>query len=187
MLSHGSEGNIYAYDKAYETSVLWEQFTGDKCPSLIGKPKLFFLQACQGRLKPLTSAATLTTSHSLLTERQCVTDVETVVVQGVKMDPGVVRETGREGHDGGDGFASYRTPSHSDFLVAHSSVEGYYSWRNTVQGSWFIQVAVLMLSLHCSDRFPLCLEFSLHCTMLRPRCWRPPCWPTARHEIWTQS
>ena len=45
----------------------------------------------------------------------------------------------REGHDG-DGFASYRTPTHADFLLAHSSVEGYFSWRNTVQGSWFIQV-----------------------------------------------
>ena len=58
--------------------------------------------------------------------------------QGSKMDDGVVRVR-REGHDG-DGFASYRTPTHADFLVAHSSVEGYYAWRNTVQGSWFIQV-----------------------------------------------
>ena len=39
-----------------------------------------------------------------------------------------------------DSFASYRTPLHADFLLAHSTVAGYYSWRNTVQGSWFIQV-----------------------------------------------
>ena len=46
--------------------------------------------------------------------------------------------------DGGrtesDGFASYRTPLYSDFLIAHSTVNGFSSWRNTVQGSWFMQV-----------------------------------------------
>ena len=41
---------------------------------------------------------------------------------------------------GTDSLASYRTPLYSDFLLAHSTVSGYYSWRNTVQGSWFIQV-----------------------------------------------
>ena len=57
-----------------------------------------------------------------------------------------------------DSFASYRTPLHADFLLAHSTVAGYYrwvyssiaeqiylqwfssSWRNTASGSWFIQV-----------------------------------------------
>ena len=43
-----------------------------------------------------------------------------------------------------DGFASYRTPTHADFLLAHSSVEGYFSWRNTIQGSWFIQVGLIL-------------------------------------------
>ena len=28
----------------------------------------------------------------------------------------------------------------ADFLLAHSTVAGYYSWRNTASGSWFIQV-----------------------------------------------
>jgi len=104
ILSHGKEGHLYSYDSPYQTQTVWDNFTGDNCPSLLDKPKLFFIQACQGS----------------------------------KMDDGVVRVR-REGHDG-DGFASYRTPTHADFLVAHSSVEGYYAWRNTVQGSWFIQV-----------------------------------------------
>lgn len=67
------------------------------------------------------------------------------------MDEGVVRVR-REGHDGGDGFASYRTPTHADFLLAHSSVEGYFSWRNTVQGSWFIQVLGAALTANGSSR-----------------------------------
>ena len=63
--------------------------------------------------------------------------------QGSKMYDGIVRVR-REGHDG-DGFAFYQTPTHADFLLAHSSVEGYFSWRNTVQGSWFIQVCTIYM------------------------------------------
>lgn len=56
------------------------------------------------------------------------------------MDKGaeVVQQTGRR--ESTDSFASYRTPLHADFLLAHSTVAGYYSWRNTSNGSWFIQV-----------------------------------------------
>jgi len=38
-----------------------------------------------------------------------------------------------------DSLATYRTPLYADFLLAHSTVAGFYSWRNTVSGSWFIQ------------------------------------------------
>ena len=48
VLSHGSEGTIYAHDAPFPTQRLWEPFTSDKAPTLAGKPKLFFFQACQG-------------------------------------------------------------------------------------------------------------------------------------------
>ncbi len=48
LLSHGNLGTVYAYDAPYPTQKLWEPFTADRAPSLVGKPKLFFLQACQG-------------------------------------------------------------------------------------------------------------------------------------------
>merc|ERR1711915_961072 len=105
ILSHGNEGILYGYDSAYPAHKIWEPFTADKCSSLAGKPKLFFLQACQGS----------------------------------KMDHGVTVLANRV-RTSTDSFASYRTPLHADFLLAHSTVAGYYSWRNTVQGSWFIQV-----------------------------------------------
>ena len=104
VLTHGNEGILYGYDHSYPTHKIWEFFTADKCPSLAGKPKLFFLQACQGS----------------------------------KMDAGASVNLKRTSTDN---FASYRTPLYSDFLLAHSTVSGYYSWRNTVQGSWFIQVS----------------------------------------------
>ena len=103
MLSHGNEGILYGYDHSYPAQKIWEPFTADRCPSLAGKPKLFFLQACQGS----------------------------------KMDSGASVKMTRTSTDS---LASYKTPLFADFLMAHSTVTGYYSWRNTVQGSWFIQV-----------------------------------------------
>lgn len=38
-----------------------------------------------------------------------------------------------------ESFMSYRIPLHADFLIAFSTIPGYCSWRNTVEGSWFIK------------------------------------------------
>ncbi|XP_030759882.1 caspase-1-like isoform X2 [Sitophilus oryzae] len=48
ILSHGEMNIVYAKDTPYKPESLWSLFTADKCPSLAGKPKMFFLQACQG-------------------------------------------------------------------------------------------------------------------------------------------
>jgi hypothetical protein len=44
VLSHGEMGIIYSRETAYKPESLWTPFTADKCPTLAGKPKLFFLQ-----------------------------------------------------------------------------------------------------------------------------------------------
>ena len=113
VLSHGNEGTIYAYDKPFPTQRLWEPFTAENAPSLTGKPKLFFIQACQGN----------------------------------QMDDGV-NVTQKDS----DVFASYKVPVHSDFLIAHSTISGYYSWRNTVNGSWFIQSMIAVFKDYASQR-----------------------------------
>nr|XP_042711208.1 caspase-7 isoform X2 [Chrysemys picta bellii] len=48
FLSHGEEGYIYGTDGMLEIKDLTTFFRGDKCKTLIGKPKLFFIQACRG-------------------------------------------------------------------------------------------------------------------------------------------
>ncbi|XP_015722817.1 caspase-7 [Coturnix japonica] len=48
LLSHGEEGLIYGTDGPMAIKHLTVLFRGDKCKSLIGKPKLFFIQACRG-------------------------------------------------------------------------------------------------------------------------------------------
>jgi len=45
VLSHGIEnGHIYARDALYRVETLWNPFNAENCPSLAGKPKLFFVQ-----------------------------------------------------------------------------------------------------------------------------------------------
>lgn len=49
VLSHGDDGEIiYAYDSPYQISNLWKPFTGELCRTLVGKPKIFIVQACRG-------------------------------------------------------------------------------------------------------------------------------------------
>lgn len=52
FMSHGgvrkNQEFIWTYEKEVNTSELWKNFTPEKCPSLAGKPKMFFIQACRG-------------------------------------------------------------------------------------------------------------------------------------------
>lgn len=44
VMSHGEKGVLHAKDKKFPVEELWEPFLGENCPSLVGKPKLFFVQ-----------------------------------------------------------------------------------------------------------------------------------------------
>ncbi|KAE8574060.1 Putative Caspase-1 [Halyomorpha halys] len=105
VLSHGESGVIYAKDAAFTHEDLWGPFTADKCKSLAGKPKLFFIQACQG----------------------------------TRLDPGLTLKAEV------DSSPSYKIPIHADFLIAYSTIPGFYSWRNTGKGSWFVQALAIEL------------------------------------------
>lgn len=48
VLTHGERGLLWARDQVYQVDELYQHFTADKCAPLAGKPKLFFVQACQG-------------------------------------------------------------------------------------------------------------------------------------------
>ena len=39
---------LYCRDKKLITEEIFGHFTPNRCPSLAGKPKFFFIQACQG-------------------------------------------------------------------------------------------------------------------------------------------
>ena len=44
LLSHGVENMLYGTDGAVELNELTGLFRGDRCATLVGKPKLFFIQ-----------------------------------------------------------------------------------------------------------------------------------------------
>ena len=52
VLTHGVLGHVYGSDgRIVRIQQLTRCFSSSRCPSLAGKPKLFFIQACQGRDK----------------------------------------------------------------------------------------------------------------------------------------
>ncbi|XP_013414929.1 caspase-3 isoform X1 [Lingula anatina] len=109
FLSHGIEGRIYGTNGLISIDLLLSFFKGDKCLSLAGKPKLFFIQACRGK----------------------------------KNDEGV--DIPLDETDSATEPKVRRIPTEADYMVAYSVAPGYYSWRNSVDGSWFVQGLVQVL------------------------------------------
>ncbi|XP_055047261.2 caspase-6-like [Misgurnus anguillicaudatus] len=109
FLSHGENGHIYANDDKIDVEEITALFKGNKCPSLAGKPKIFILQACRGD------------KHDDPVVPMDVTDSE--MVNEVEVDAGVL----------------YTLPAGADFIMCYSVAEGYYSHREVVRGSWYIQ------------------------------------------------
>ncbi|XP_048826012.1 caspase-6-like [Brienomyrus brachyistius] len=107
FLSHGENDHIYAYDGQIRIRDITALFKGDQCKSLVGKPKIFILQACRGDKH-----------DDPVTPMEEVDNPNQVVV-----DAGVF----------------YTLPAGADFLMCYSVAEGYYSHRETVNGSWYIQ------------------------------------------------
>lgn len=44
LLSHGDDGIFFGIDGSVELKYLTSLFRGNRCRSLVGKPKLFFIQ-----------------------------------------------------------------------------------------------------------------------------------------------
>ncbi|XP_044537144.1 caspase-3-like [Gracilinanus agilis] len=60
--------------------------------------------------------------------------------QGTELDSGVQTDSGTD-----EDVACQKIPVEADFLYAYSTVPGYYSWRNSKDGSWFIQALCAVL------------------------------------------
>ncbi|KAK0134702.1 Caspase-3 [Merluccius polli] len=109
LLSHGDDGVFFGTDGSIELKSLTSLFRGDRCKSLVGKPKLFFIQACRG----------------------------------TELDGGIETDSGSDN-------STTKIPVEADFLYAYSTAPGYYSWRNTSSGSWFMQSLCEMIGKYAS-------------------------------------
>lgn len=47
-MTHGNSTHLHATDDKFRQEKIWDPFIGKSCKALIGKPKLFFIQACRG-------------------------------------------------------------------------------------------------------------------------------------------
>lgn len=53
FLSHGENDHVYAYDDKIAIQDITALFKGDKCKSLVGKPKIFILQVSSQMMRCL--------------------------------------------------------------------------------------------------------------------------------------
>ncbi|KAI4890063.1 hypothetical protein NFI96_017199 [Prochilodus magdalenae] len=125
FLSHGEKGYVYAYDEKIDIQEVVALFRGDKCPSLVGKPKIFILQACRGD------------KHDDPVTPMDVVDSE--IINEVVVDASSL----------------YTLPAGADFVMCYSVAEGFFSHRETVNGSWYIQDLCEVLHKYGSE-----LEFT---------------------------
>ncbi|CAL8373929.1 unnamed protein product [Gadus morhua 'NCC'] len=114
VLSHGAEKVVLGVDrKPLPISDITWAFNKEHCPALLGKPKVFFIQACQG--------------HRLQT--------------GLVMDDHPLEcdaiDLGRPKVE--DGLRVVSIPGEADILVAVATVEKFQAVRHRENGSWFIQ------------------------------------------------
>ena len=119
LLSHGEPDMIYGSDDKVELTYIFQLFDGINCPSLRGKPKIFIIQACRGR--QFDEGKEIPVALNVIDAKR---DFETAFPEPEEI---------------------IRIPNEADFLIAQSTVPGYYSWRNSLNGSWFIQALVRIL------------------------------------------
>lgn len=111
VLSHGLERNVYGVDGcAVSIEELTSPFDGLGCRSLAGKPKLFFIQACQGNKEQ----------------------------KAVDMDGGEEEEEDDDDFSS-DAQATESIPNRADFLLGMATVPNYVSFRDKKTGTWYIQ------------------------------------------------
>lgn len=113
IMSHGEDDDVlFGTDDTVTVTELVEYILPNICPSLVGKPKLFFIQACRG----------------------------------TKLDKGTEKPDAMESTKTAKKKNQMKIPLWADILISYSTVPGYFSWRNSINGSWFIQSLAKVLA-----------------------------------------
>ncbi|NXT00966.1 CASP8 protein, partial [Jacana jacana] len=120
ILSHGKKGVIYGVDgQEVPIQELTTSFAGQNCRSLTGKPKVFFVQACQGDA--------------------CQKGV-TVETDSGEQDS-LVETDAR--------FQLDCIPAEADFLLGMATLPDHVSFRSPELGTWYIQALCQHLTKSC--------------------------------------
>nr|QIC34719.1 caspase 9 [Bostrychus sinensis] len=135
ILSHGTEvshnrfpGAVYGVDGQYvPVQYITNYLNGQNCPSLQGKPKLFFIQACGGGEKDMG----FDVSPDEIEPSSGGPDDQTDAIPMSSSSDSLSMS------DEPDARATLPTPS--DILVSYSTFPGYVSWRDPNSGSWYVE------------------------------------------------
>merc|ERR1712080_386000 len=117
ILSHGRLNTTTNKDEIMDinwqgvpTIELIDMFAlGTYCPSMVGKPKIFIIQACRGR------------DSNDVVENQQVSRSQKLYDDDLQED------------------AAIAAPKKSWFFILNSTIQGFSSWRHRTNGSFFIQ------------------------------------------------
>ncbi|XP_013416922.1 caspase-3, partial [Lingula anatina] len=134
ILSHGAKGVVYGTDwNELSLPVIIELFNGTNCPFLVNKPKLFFIQACQGENADPSSEDTKADGDFF----------------GYLNNLELAR---REEQTDGSGVS---VRARADILVAMATVPNYVSWHKESLGTWFIIALVYIIS-RFAHKYEIC-------------------------------
>ncbi|XP_024410475.2 caspase-9 [Desmodus rotundus] len=153
ILSHGCQashlqfpGAVYGVDGGpVSIEKIVNIFNGTGCPSLRGKPKLFFIQACGGDQRDRGFEVVSTGPEDR--------------APGSSPEPDAAPFLDKPGDcDQPDAVSSLPTPS--DIFVSYSTFPGFVSWRDPNSGSWYVETldGVFEQWAHCEDLQSLLLR-----------------------------
>lgn len=117
ILSHGKSGQVYGTDDVLiPIRTILSFFSAKRCPQLAEKPKLFFIQACQGEK--------IQQAFKLEADSGDPLRVQTDAQSSTYISPQQMASS---------------IPDEADFLLGMSTVDGYLSFREVKKGTWYIQ------------------------------------------------
>lgn len=141
LLSHGTESGLYATDGLeVDLNDILTNFDNKRCKQMIGRPKVFIIQACRGRLFDYGVKETQTLLSQ--TDTQGSTQAS---VFNPSDTPKITRWTE---------FDNNNHPTRTDMLLCFSCHTGYVSTRNENEGSWLgASLAKYLVRESCRKNF----------------------------------
>ncbi|KAL3089642.1 hypothetical protein niasHT_020271 [Heterodera trifolii] len=158
VLSHGEYDTLLGTDEqGVNVHQFAAQLNSQNCPYLMGKPKIFFIQACRGEFKDFgvlralpigtdcadgavssKAAASNNSKRGPLSMFSRNSSPRNSLAASIQI-PLHLRNEGEYSANLTPKEIFQKDPTNADFLVVHSTTPHYVSWRHSANGAWFVQ------------------------------------------------
>ncbi|VDN98815.1 unnamed protein product [Rodentolepis nana] len=166
IMTHGGLGELYGVNgDAFPVHQLTLDFTAEKCPSLAGKPKLFFIQACRGDDYQLGYAVPANgASEGELSMHQGSSSLNPLQFRSSRLESNEAEDIDEEPAIAAAKLPKKQrlVPSFADFLLSYATLAGFKAQRDPQQGSIYIQTLCHYLELYGKSRSLLDIVTSVH-------------------------